>query len=218
MEGFLPHILENRNIKTKNVPLINSTNIIKLETESPHHSDHRPAEGQQRIDPHIWLSTSNAIALLDEIAKHLIQIDHQHAKQYLSNRDMLKQKIKTLALEIRSKMKNNTTPYITYHNATQYFEDEFGLNNIASVKPNEETQPSVRHISNITQMIKHDNIHCLVYNQPEKPRLIRSLQDRTGSHATALDPVGVNIEPGQNAWFEIMQDVASNLSSCLAKQ
>ena len=104
---------------------------------------------------------------------------------------------------------------MTYHNAIRYFEDEFKLNNIASIQPNSEVQPSALHISEISQSIKKNKIRCLFYNRPEKPALIKTLQKNSGAAAFALNPVGVDIDTGFDAWFNIMLDVSKNLSACL---
>ena len=104
---------------------------------------------------------------------------------------------------------------MTYHNAIRYFEDEFKLNNIASIQPNSEVQPSALHIREISQSIKKHKIRCLFYNRPEKPSLLKTLQKKNDAIAFALDPVGVDIDTGIDAWFNIMLDVSDNLSACL---
>ena len=214
LEVFLPRLLSNNTVTTKNVSLIESKNLLKLKVQSKNqHDEHHP----HQTDPHIWLSTQNAMALVDEITLQLVGIDPRHKKQYEKNQAEIKNKIVNLSARLQNQMTDTKQPYITFHNSIGYFEDEFSLRNIASIQANPETQPSAQHIRNIVQMIKRENISCLFYNQPEKPRLITSLQNQTQASSYALDPVGMNIQAGENAWFEIMENITSNLNSCLNK-
>ena len=212
LEVFLPRLLSSNTIDAKSVSLIKTKDLLKLKVKNEHENH------EHVIDPHIWLSTRNATALVDEIAYQLSSIDPAHKKQYTQNRNQLKKKIEHLSEHYTNKLGNNKKAYITFHNSIQYLENELKLNNIASIQTNSETQPSAQHISSIVQNIKKNKISCLVYNEPEKPRLITSLENQTQTTSVAIDPTGVTIEPGENAWFEIMENVASNLSSCLNKQ
>ncbi|HRE33122.1 MAG TPA: zinc ABC transporter substrate-binding protein, partial [Candidatus Berkiella sp.] len=67
-------------------------NIIKLplregrewehhDAEDPHEHNHDHGD----FDPHLWLSTHNAQAIVTTTAKHLAQVDPQHAQQYQAN-------------------------------------------------------------------------------------------------------------------------------------
>lgn len=226
LEAFLPRTLQNTRVKAKNIALIETENLIKLSIKDQHHqeshqesqhpdsTEHYSASNHQ-TDPHIWLSTHNALVLTDEISRQLSAFDPSHKTQYEKNRDELIKKISQLKRQLEAQLFNHTEPYMTYHNAIRYFETEFKLNNIASIKPNSEVQPSALHIREITQTIKNKNIRCLFYNQPEQPSLISSLQKQSGATVFALDPVGIQIKAGGNAWFDIMQDVSNNLRACL---
>jgi len=214
LEAFLPRLLSGNNIKAKTVSLIDSKDIVKLNVQERHEEEDHHAH---QIDPHIWLSSRNAIALTREIANQLINVDPEHKKQYEKNRETLIDEISSLSTHIKTQLKNSSAPYITFHNAIQYFENEFKLNNIASIQTNTEASPSAHHISDVIRRIRENNISCLFYNQPEQPNLITSLQHQTRAKAYAIDPAGFNVQAGEQAWFEIMQNVASNLSACLNK-
>lgn len=212
LEAFLPRLLLSNNVNAKSVSLIDSKNIVRLNNVYKHQDKKHDA---LQIDPHIWLSTQNAIAMVDEITRQLVKINPQHEKQYVFNKIKLSKKISDLSTQLKKQLSHSEKPYITFHNATGYFENEFKLQNAGIIQSNSEIQPSALHIRKIIQTIKQRNITCLFYNQGEKPRLITSLQNQTHAKSYAFDPVGVNIQTGENAWFEIMENVASNLSACL---
>lgn len=215
LEVFLPRLLSGDNVKAKSVALINSNQLIRLEMKDKDSHKNSRNNHPHQTDPHIWLSTQNAVVLVDEIAHQLITIDAENKTRYQQNQSELKAKIVSLSARLKAQLNNTEKPYITFHNAIRYFEDELKLNNAGSIQPNPESQPSAQHISNIVQRIEQDNITCLLYDQAEKPRLINSLQNQTHTKSYAIDPTGMNTRSGENAWFEIMENIASNLNTCL---
>ena len=205
LEIFLPRGLSSNNKQTKSISLIDTNNIVKL--NAVHHT--------QKVDPHIWLSTNNALAMTDVITHQLIEIDPEHTTQYELNKNKLKEKITALSKTLKAELNESKKPYITFHNATRYFENEFRLKNVASIQSNHESQPSALHIKNIIQIIKDQNIECLFYDYATKPRLVTSLQNQTKIKGYPLDPTGASVQAGENAWFEIMQNTSTNLRACL---
>ena len=224
LETFLPRVLDNPRVTVKSIALINTQDLIKLKSIEKHeheshidteHPDNQLGEKDLQTDPHIWLSTENAKILTREITKQLVVFDPTHKIQYESNRDKLIQQINQLKQRLNKQTDPLKKPYMTFHNAIRYFEQEFGLNNIASIQPNSEVQPGIAHIQQITHLITDNKISCLFYNQPQKPALIKSLESKHKLSAYALDPVGIYIKAGTETWFDIMLDVSKNLSACL---
>jgi zinc transport system substrate-binding protein len=115
---------------------------------------------------------------------------------------------------IESTLKNRSSPYIAYHDAFQYFDNEYGLNYIDSITYDEETGASLKHIRQIKARIEKNNIQCIVYQAP-KPAIINSLTNQTSIKAVTLDPLGLNVGSEKNAWFELMQQLAINFNHCL---
>lgn len=199
-------------MRAKNLKLLN-----KRKQHSHHREKHNPAssrEKSQMIDPHIWLSTFNAIAISKHITEQLIVHYPNNSRQYNNNLDKLLGKIKQTRDFIKTNLKANRQPFIVYHDAFQYFENENMLNYIDTVNFSDETGPSLRHIREIKALINKNNIQCLLYQAP-KPAVINSLIQQTAIKATALDPLGMNTNNDKNAWFELMQQLTLNISRCL---
>ena len=185
---------------------------------------------QQNIDPHIWLSTQNAAAISKHITALLISVDPKNTELYNKNLRQLLNKIKQTKAFIQTTLNThsvngqiaqnqpplNKAPFIAYHDAFQYFENENQLNYIDSISYNEETGPGLKHIRQIKNRIEKNNIQCLVYQQP-KPAIVDSLTTQTGIKATALDPLGRNVSNNKNAWFELMRQLAKDFKLCLQK-
>ena len=110
LEVFLPRLLSSNNVKTKSVALIDSKSLIKLEMKSNEQHNEQHNDHSFQTDPHIWLSTQNAVALVDEISQQLISIDPEHKTLYEHNRIKLKDKIIALAIRLKDQLKNTEKP------------------------------------------------------------------------------------------------------------
>jgi zinc transport system substrate-binding protein len=219
MESFLSKIIQQQKSSAIAVSVMQAKNL-KLLTKRKKHS---PGENHtssidkpepHTIDPHIWLSAHNAIAISFHIAESLISNNPKNSGLYKKNLQQLISKISQTKDFIKSTLKNSSQPYIAFHDAFQYFENEYELNYIDSINYDEETGTSLKHIRQIKARIDKDNIQCLVYQAP-KPAIIDSLTKQTSIKATALDPLGLNINNDKNAWFELMQQLALDFNFCL---
>ena len=93
------------------------------------------------------------------------------------------------------------------------FETEFGLKNAGFIT-NSELQPGARHILELKKIIKEQNIECIFYDAPTKPAMLKSLLANSKAKAFMLDPVGILITPGENAWFETLNLMSKQFINC----
>ena len=170
------------------------------------------------IDPHIWLSSRNAIAISRHIAQSLIRSDPENSDAYKKNLAALIEMIEAAHSEIKTTLENvpsiSEQPFIAYHDAFQYFEDEHQLDHAATVSHHGGAGPGLKHLREISSLIQSRNIRCLVYQQPE-PALVEALVERTSIKAVALDPQCTYCNNDKQAWFDLMHDLATGFEECL---
>lgn len=192
--------------------------LLKLRNKHSHDEDNHSSETgthtHQLVDPHIWLSTDNAAAISTHIAEQLIINNPEHNETFKNNLQQLLNKIKVTREFIQSSLINSKQPFIAYHDAFQYFEDENSLNFIDAINFDDETGTSLKHMRRIKTFIAEKNIQCLVY-QPPRPAIVNTLTKQTSINAIALDPLGLNVSSNKNAWFDLMQQLALNFNQCL---
>ncbi len=222
MESFLSKIIQQQKNSTVSVSMMQAKNLKLLakRTKHTHEKNHTSSIDKPEAhttDPHIWLSAHNAIAISNHIAESLISNNPKNAGLYKKNLQQLINKINQTKDFIKSTLKNRSQPYIAFHDAFQYFENEYELNYIDSINYDEETGTSLKQIRQIKARIDKDNIQCLVYQAP-KPAIIDSLTKQTSIKAFALDPLGLNVNNDKNAWFELMQQLATDFNFCLKPQ
>ena len=176
--------------------------------------DHATHEGNN-IDPHIWLSTNNAIAISRHMAASLMKHDPDNRAAYQQNLNSLISRINDTANLISARLDTDERSFIAYHDAYQYFDNEFGLDYIDAISLDEQSGTSLKHLREIRAEIQGQNIHCLVYQAP-MPAIVGSLQEQASIRATAIDPLGLTVKNNREAWFEIMVQLGESFADCLS--
>ncbi len=214
MESYLSKVIQQQDATI--VSAIQASGLTLLNRRIKNDTQHATGQlAHNHLDPHIWLSTHNAIAISRHIAQQLITSDPDNTFHYEKNLQQLTEKISRLATKIKTSLKNKQQPFITYHDAFQYFEVENKLHYVDSINFDEEAGTSLKHLRHIKAEIDKKNIQCLLYQAP-KPDLIQTLTASTKIKAVALDPLGVSVDNDENAWFEIMRNMSVNFKRCLS--
>lgn len=219
MESYLSKIIQQTD-DTVAVAALSAKNLQLLQKRSQHSHDGRSFDNAvsahefHDIDPHIWLSSHNAIAISEHLAAALIRHDPVNRNKYEQNLSKSINKIKLTSLFMKNNLSVKNREYIAYHDAYQYIENELGLKFVDSMSFDENAGTSLKHAREINTLITSKNIRCLVYQAP-KPAIVRTLQAQTSINAVALDPLALDISSDKNAWFELMQQMAVNFNQCL---
>lgn len=141
--------------------------------------------------------------------------DPKNKARYQGNLQRLSDRITQLSTKIDADLHDNRKPFITYHDAYQYFEDEHQLNHIDSISFDEEAGISLKHLHHIKASIEKHDIQCLLY-QPPRPDIVDALTEKSQITAFALDPLGLDLDDEKEAWFQIMLTTAETFKQCLA--
>ena len=169
------------------------------------------------FDAHIWLSPFNAKVMAAAIATELGALDTPNASIYRKNADRLTEGIDAMEVRIASRLAPvRTTPFVTFHDAFQYFEEHFGLNAVGSVALGPDRLPSARHIRILREKIAEAGVRC-VFREPQfESALVQILIEDSDARAYVLDPLGTAVEPGADAYFEMMNANTDALVACLS--
>jgi zinc transport system substrate-binding protein len=211
LETFMPRILHSLDATSTSIALIEADGLIRLPVRTAHHHTTTAAHN----DPHIWLSARNAHILVDVIADALIKADPANAAIYNANRKRLHQRITQTDSQIRQQLAGKTSAFLSYHDAYQYFEQAYGLNNAGFVSSGDELSPSAKYVQQLRDKIRQQQLHCLFYEAPNRPALVDTLTHGLEVDVHELDAIGLRQQAGENAWFEIMHALAQAYESCL---
>ncbi len=210
---------------TRVIGLLSAEGMHRLETRQggdwggQHSHADVPGEGllaDARLDPHLWLSSENASRIVTLVAQSLAEIDPQRADVYHSNQRQMLENIAQLRQELMGDLAPlSAVPYLVFHDAYHYFEDEYGLMPVAAVTLNPERKPGARSIVAIRKLITEKNVRCLFSEPQFEPGLMKRLSEDTGVRTAELDPLGANIAPGPDQWFALMRAMRDGLQACL---
>ena len=177
------------------------------------HDDHAHGHGHGEYDPHIWLDPHNAEVMVEEIAKQLAAIDPQNAAAYKKNSKNAIEDIEKLIKETKKDMKKGIS-YIVFHDAYQYFEKEFNVSALGALTLNTDVAPGAKQISEIKEIIEHENVKCLFSEPQFNPDIINSIAKGTNVKIGVLDPLGANLDNGKELYFKLIKDISSSLKKC----
>jgi zinc transport system substrate-binding protein len=223
LESYLSKIIEQKDPASV-ITAIQADNLRLLHKRKKHsHHDEQPQEtpdsddgntDPDQTDPHIWLSTHNALMISRQISERLIARDPENSERYKANLERLSDSIKQTGSDIKMTLQDHAQPFISFHDAFQYFEYENQLHYIDSINFDDESTSSLKHLRQVRTSIDRYHIQCLVYQEP-KPAIIDSLQRQTSIRTVALDPLGRQLDDDKQAWFELMRNLAQNFHICL---
>ena len=176
------------------------------------HDDHGHGHGE--FDPHIWLNPHNAEVMVEEITKQLIAIDQQNSATYKKNSEKAVNDIEKLINATKKELKKNIS-FIVFHDAYQYFEKEFNVSALGALTLNTDVAPGAKQISEIREVIEHDNVKCLFSEPQFNPDIIKSIAKGTKVKVGVLDPLGANLDNGKDLYFNLIKDISSSLKKCI---
>ena len=116
-----------------------------------HNGDHTHPSA---ADGHAWLDTDNAKAMVEHIAVVLSAKDPAHRATFSSNAETLQGRLDRLGTELASTLRPVASkPYIVFHDALQYFERRFGLNDVGSISLSPEIPPGAKRLTQLREPI-----------------------------------------------------------------
>jgi zinc transport system substrate-binding protein len=174
------------------------------------HDDHE-GHGHGEYDPHIWLDPINAKVILNEITEHLIENDSKNAATYKSNLAKALAEIDKLIIDVITET-NTDLSYVVFHDAYQYYENRFNVNILGAMTVNPDVMPGAEQIHEIHEVIEHDNVSCILSEPQFNPDIIKSIAKDTNVKTGVLDPLGANLKPGKDLYFDLIRNMSASFN------
>ncbi|MGB8273651.1 MAG: zinc ABC transporter substrate-binding protein [Alphaproteobacteria bacterium] len=193
------------------LPARASTSLGEWEGE-----DHGDGHGSLP-DPHIWLDPANAKAMARTVAAVLSERDPAHRADYESNAARFAGRMDAADARIKTRLEPVAAlPFVTFHDALQYYARHFGLRAVASVTPNPERAPGARWVRQLRAMVREQGVTCVFVEPQFEPQLARTIIEGTDARIATLDPLGTDIPTGPMFLDSLLDDVTDSLYACLA--
>ena len=181
------------------------------------HAGHDHADHEADHDPHIWLDPLNAIAMTRRMVAVLSQVNPDHKTDYERNGAALIERLNHLNQQLALKLAPvKDQPYVVFHDAYQYFERRYGLNAVGSLVLDPEQRPGAKRVAEIQARIRERGVRC-VFSEPQfQPALVQTVIAGSTARSGTLDPLGAEIPPGPDAYFQLLEELADALQACLS--
>lgn len=192
MEDFMDKVTEQQ----KKLKVIDASRGIELI-----HDD----EGD---NPHVWLSVTDEIAQVRNIADQLKEADPAHADKYEKNAAAYIEKLTALKNEMHAALDN--VPHkdiVTFHEAFPYFAKEFNLNIIGVVEREPGTEPTPTELQETIEQVNALPTKVLFTEPQYSPAAAETIARETGAKIYTLDPVvtGEATHAAKDAYIDTMK-------------
>ena len=203
MEDFMDKVTEQQ----KKLKVIDASRGIEL--------IHDDEEGD---NPHVWLSVTDAITQVRNIADQLKEADPTHAAAYEKNAAAYIEKLTSLKSEMHAAL--DTVPHkdiVTFHEAFPYFAKEFNLNIIGVVEREPGTEPTPTELQETIEQVNALPTKVLFTEPQYSPAAAETIARETGAKIYTLDPVvtGEATPAAKNAYIDTMKKNMKTLQEAL---
>jgi len=170
-----------------NVNVVSVDNNINLRTAKG--DEGLPEYGNK--DPHYWLSIDNAKEISRTIEQELEKIDPANSQYYKDNLDQYLAKLDGAKNNISNDLKDiNSRKLVTFHDAWEYFANEFNLDIVATFEPFPGSEPTPKYLQDLSNTVKKENVKA-IFSEPEfSNETIKPFVNDVGLQLYILDAEG----------------------------
>jgi len=181
------------------------------------HNEHEHHDHSGGIDPHIWLSLDNAIAITKAIKTKLSELYPVHKATFEKNAMAQVKQIEALQASYKKRLSHlKGQNFMVFHDAYGYFTDSYGFKALGALTLNPSVSPSAKHLRELRSKLLKDKVVCVFAEPQYNQKIITSLVSGTTVKTALLDAVGVKIPAGPKAYSSIVSNLAANFERCLA--
>lgn len=210
LEVWVDSLIKNASNKTL-ITVTTSTGIPLMRSEGIEEHGH----GGHLGNPHIWLDPERAKVMVRHITDSLSKIDPEGRDIYLANQAKYFKQIDTMRKNIEGKLKPlSNRKIITHHPAWPYFAQRFKLQIVDNIQIQVGSEPSARHITDIIDKVKRENIRAVISEPQLNPKIPRAIADETGARMVILTPIPGGV-PGTGTYIEMMEYIGEQLALAL---
>ncbi len=164
------------------------------EEADEHEDDHEDHE----IDPHTWLSTTNAKIYIRNIYNVLVELDPDNKEYYTANKQAYEQeldKANELAKKILGEIENKKV--IVYHPAFGYFLDEYGFEQISIEIEGKE--PTAAQLEELIEEAKEESVTIIFVQKQFSTYNAEIVADEIDGTVVQVDPLAKDYVQNMNS-------------------
>jgi zinc transport system substrate-binding protein len=170
-------------------------------------------EDETMGNPHVWLSSLNAIHQVEVIRVALIQADPAGSSEYLTNADQYIGELQKLDLEIRQAVSTfSSREFIAFHAAWAYFARDYGLKQAAVIETTPGKEPSPAEVAEVINTARAIGAKAIFAEPQFSSKAAEVIAEESGTQVLFLNPLGL---PPDYGYIDLMLYNLGEISKAL---
>ena len=167
-------------------------------------------------DLHLWLDTGNVQIITEKIKQRLIEINPSNKEKYNTNYLEIESKLNQLNEVLKLQLEPlKSTPFAVFADRLQYLEKKFEMQRPVIITPYHGARLSINRALKAKNNMKNLGVKCLIYGPENTSKQVAVLSEGLNINTQSVDILGVKLNPGPDQYFNLMQEISSQLVTCL---
>ena len=194
--------------------------LIHYEGEEEHENgdDHEDSHKHGAVDPHVWLSPKLAAEMARTMAAALTRADPENAELYRRNLEDLRARLAELDAELRGMLSEaGAVRAFAFHDAYGYFQRAYDLQLAGAILGANAAHRgglSARRVAELRETAEHADVRCVFAEPQFNRRALTPIIRGFDMEVLILDPLGAEVPPGAEAYFQIMRNLTKEFAKC----
>ncbi|MGM9985663.1 MAG: metal ABC transporter solute-binding protein, Zn/Mn family [Bacillaceae bacterium] len=214
LEAFAKKVADT--VKNEPVLVLNASKGIEAIEEEHHHEEHaddHETEGDNHhhdVDPHVWFDPMLALKQAEAIKDELVKLKPSAKADFEKNFDALKEQFVSLDKELTDVVANaKRKEILVSHAAYGYWENHYGIKQIAIAGLSSSQEPSQKELANIVKIAQEHGIKYILFETFSTPKVADIVQKETNTTVLRLNHIAtITDEDRQQGkdYFQLMQE------------
>ncbi|MCP3868194.1 MAG: zinc ABC transporter solute-binding protein [Gammaproteobacteria bacterium] len=172
----------------------------------------------QQNDPFFWLDTRNALILLDELTRFLMDADPGHAHLYLRNRKQVLPSLTKADRELEYGYRGLKAGVgVAYHDVLQYFEQAYALK-VGELLAAPDGAADTASLLRARARIRDGEFRCILTSPPLPEYHLTLLTEGQQVVTGKLDIYGTQFSPGPDLYVKLIRYNTQVIRECTEYQ
>lgn len=190
--------------------------LIEGHDHENHHHPHALGHLEGLRDIHVWTSPSRMVkfaqGLSASLQKHYPEYNEKLNTQFKSFEQSVNAQLTPAALGLESLEFSNV---VFYHDAFQYFENEYGINSSGYLLQDLEQKLTLRQMLKVKSTLSEKAVRCVVVEPGFNPKLLQKLFGKRYFDTVLVSPLADEVEFSANGYVNFIRSIADGIKSCV---
>ncbi len=175
-----------------------------------------PEKATDMFDPHTWLDPDNGALWAGLIAERLKSDDPDNAESYARGSDQLRAEIALAKARVTALFaQNQPRPFVQFHDAFQYFENQFALRQLGAATSETDEATSLGVMTQLRAELAGYKATCVFVQDEAQALHASALVEIPGTAIAFVDPLGRDIAKSGGTYPALLDAIANAIAGCL---